>query len=63
MERILNPQFAKYQESFANELRGKGRSDATVIAYAKDIEQLLNLIDDEIIKLKIKLEEYEENEL
>ncbi len=42
MERILNPQFAKYQESFANELRNKGRSDATVIAYAKDIEQLLN---------------------
>ncbi len=42
MERILNPQFAKYQDSFANELRNKGRSDATVIAYAKDIEQLLN---------------------
>ncbi len=42
MERILNPQFAKYQESFAEELRSKGRSEATVIAYAKDIEQLLN---------------------
>lgn len=42
MERISNPLFAKYQESFANELRSKGRSDATVIAYAKDIEQLLN---------------------
>ncbi len=42
LERISNPQFAKYQESFANELHSKGRSDATVIAYAKDIEQLLN---------------------
>ncbi len=42
MERISNPQFAKYQESFANELREKGRSEATIIAYAKDIEQLLN---------------------
>lgn len=42
MERILNPQFAKYQGSFAEELRNKGRSEATVIAYAKDIEQLLN---------------------
>ena len=42
MEKILNPQFAKYQEDFANELRSKGRSEATVVAYAKDIEQLLN---------------------
>ena len=42
MERITNPEFAKYQNTFTQELRGKGRSEATVIAYAKDIEQLLN---------------------
>jgi len=42
LERISNPEFAKYQESFTQELRSKGRSEATVIAYAKDIEQLLN---------------------
>jgi len=42
LERITNPEFAKYQNTFTQELRGKGRSEATVIAYAKDIEQLLN---------------------
>ncbi len=42
MEKVLNPQFAKYQEEFINELRNKGRSESTIIAYAKDIEQLLN---------------------
>jgi site-specific recombinase XerD len=42
LEKVLNPQFAKYQEEFINELRNKGRSESTIIAYAKDIEQLLN---------------------
>ena len=42
MEKVLNPQFSKYQEEFINELRNKGRSESTIIAYAKDIEQLLN---------------------
>ncbi|KKP45907.1 MAG: site-specific tyrosine recombinase XerC, integrase/recombinase XerC [candidate division WS6 bacterium GW2011_GWF1_33_233] len=42
MERISNPDFAKQQSSFTQELRTRGRSEATVIAYAKDIEQLLN---------------------
>lgn len=42
MEKVLNPQFAKYQEEFLNELHNKGRSESTIIAYAKDIEQLLN---------------------
>ncbi|MDY0097243.1 MAG: tyrosine-type recombinase/integrase [Candidatus Dojkabacteria bacterium] len=42
MERITNPEYAKYQNTFTQELRSKGRSEATVIAYAKDIEQLLN---------------------
>ena len=42
MERITNPEYAKLQANFTQELRNKGRSEATVIAYAKDIEQLLN---------------------
>lgn len=42
LEKITNPDFAKQQALFTDELRSKGRSEATVIAYAKDIEQLLN---------------------
>ena len=42
MEKITNPDFALQQNNFVEELRSKGRSEATVIAYAKDIEQLLN---------------------
>jgi len=66
LERILNPQFAKYQESFANELRGKGRSDATVIAYAKDIEQLLNFFSSKgVVKINdtsiVDLEAYKKH--
>jgi len=40
--KILNPQFAKLQDDFTKDLREKGRAEATIIAYAKDIEQLLN---------------------
>jgi site-specific recombinase XerD len=39
---ITNPSFLTQQQDFTTELRGKGRSEATVIAYAKDIEQLVN---------------------
>jgi len=42
LDKIINPEFAKQQNNFTEELRSKGRSEATVIAYAKDIEQLLN---------------------
>jgi len=42
LDKITNPEFAKQQNNFTTELRTKGRSEATVIAYAKDIEQLLN---------------------
>ena len=38
MEKVLNPQVSKYQEELINELRNKGRSESTIIAYAKDIE-------------------------
>ena len=44
LERITNPEYAKLQANFTQELRNKGRSEATVIAYAKDIEQLLNYL-------------------
>lgn len=42
MGNINNTEFSKYQKAFTDELNEKGRSGATVIAYAKDIEQLLN---------------------
>lgn len=42
MGSIKNPEFKNHHDSFINDLKGKGRSDATIIAYSKDIEQLLN---------------------
>lgn len=54
MSAINNTTFAKYQKSFTEELNEKGRSGATVIAYAKDIEQLLNYFTaDGITDMKI----------
>lgn len=44
MDKITNPNFAQQHNLFTQELRSKGRSEATVIAYAKDIEQLLNFV-------------------
>ncbi len=42
MNGINNNTFQVLQNGFVDELRKRGRSEATVIAYAKDIEQLLN---------------------
>ena len=42
MGKVNNPKFATVHQGFIKELDEKGRSGATVIAYAKDIEQLLN---------------------
>jgi site-specific recombinase XerD len=42
MDKILNPDFAKQHALFTQELKNRGRSEATVIAYSKDIEQLIN---------------------
>jgi len=42
MVKINNPKFAEIHKGFIIELREKGRSEATIIAYSKDIEQLLN---------------------
>jgi site-specific recombinase XerD len=38
---ITNPKFSEYRKLFIEDLRKKGRSEATIIAYAKDIEQIL----------------------
>ena len=42
MVKINNPKFAEIHKGFIVELGEKGRSEATIIAYSKDIEQLLN---------------------
>lgn len=42
MGSIKNPEFKNQHDTFITDLKGKGRSDSTVIAYSKDIEQLLN---------------------
>lgn len=44
---INNPNFEEKRNKFIGDLRSKGRSEATVIAYAKDIEQLLNFFSKE----------------
>lgn len=44
MGQINNSQFQGLHDEFVQSLSSKGRSDATVIAYAKDIEQLLNFL-------------------
>lgn len=44
MSGINNPNFKEKAELFTQDLSGKGRSEATIIAYAKDIEQLLNYL-------------------
>ncbi|MCK9368900.1 tyrosine-type recombinase/integrase [Candidatus Dojkabacteria bacterium] len=41
MSAIKNPEFAKLHGIFEEELKKKSRSNSTVIAYSKDIEQLL----------------------
>lgn len=42
MGKINNPKFSDTHKGFIKELQEKGRSESTVIAYSKDIEQLLN---------------------
>lgn len=53
MSAIKNPEFVKYHNIFVEELKKKSRSNSTVIAYAKDIEQLLAFFSSRgIIELK-----------
>lgn len=47
MGEVQNENFKAHHDSFQEELKNKGRSNSTVIAYAKDIEQLLNFLDKE----------------
>ena len=44
MGAINNPNFEEKRNNFIGDLRSKGRSVATVIAYAKDIEQLTEFL-------------------
>jgi len=44
---INNPTFEKRAQVFIEDLKSKGRSEATVIAYSKDIEQLVNFFSKE----------------
>jgi integrase/recombinase XerD len=63
---INNPNFEKRSQTFVTDLQSKGRSESTVIAYSKDIEQLLNFLSKEGINAleNVKtenLEKYKQN--
>lgn len=47
MSSINNPNFEKRSQEFVTDLQSKGRSESTIIAYSKDIEQLLNFFSKE----------------
>lgn len=66
MSAINNPNFAKKAQAFVEDLQAKGRSESTVIAYSKDIEQLVNFFSKEGISsledVKTEdLEKYKQN--
>jgi len=42
VSKITNIEYKQYHDIFIESLKEKGRSESTVIAYAKDLEQLLN---------------------
>jgi site-specific recombinase XerD len=44
---INNPQFKERRDAFIKDLEAKGRAESTIIAYSKDIEQLLNFLSKE----------------
>ncbi len=46
MSKINNPKFNDTHKGFIKELEEKSRSESTVIAYSKDIEQLLNFFSE-----------------
>lgn len=58
---INNVNFKEKAELFAKDLASKGRSESTIIAYAKDIEQLLNYFSKKgVISLdKVTIEDLE----
>jgi site-specific recombinase XerD len=44
---INNPKFEEQRDAFVKDLEEKGRAESTIIAYSKDIEQLLNFLSEE----------------
>lgn len=44
---INNPKFEERRDAFVKDLEEKGRAESTIIAYSKDIEQLLNFLSEE----------------
>ena len=53
MIKVKNENFARYHKDFIDDLTKKGRAESTVIAYSKDIEQLLNFFSEKgILKLE-----------
>ena len=46
MIKVKNENFAQYHKDFLEDLTNKGRAESTVIAYSKDIEQLLNFFSE-----------------
>jgi site-specific recombinase XerD len=51
--KVKNENFAQYHKDFIEDLKKKGRAESTVIAYSKDIEQLLNFFSEKgILKLE-----------
>ncbi len=62
MTKITNPEFQKLHKNFVNELESKNRSESTVIAYSKDIEQLLGYFEERGVNdlKKITIDDLEE---
>jgi len=58
---INNPKFEERREAFVKDLEEKGRAESTIIAYSKDIEQLLNFLSEEGITSleEVKIEDLE----
>jgi site-specific recombinase XerD len=51
--KVKNENFAQYHDDFIEDLKKKGRAESTIIAYSKDIEQLLNFFSEKgIMKLE-----------
>lgn len=61
MGSIKNPNFKERRDAFVKDLEEKGRAESTIIAYSKDIEQLLNFLSEQGTSSleEVKVEELE----
>lgn len=61
MGSIKNPNFEEKRDAFVKDLEERGRAESTIIAYSKDIEQLLNFLSKEGVSSleEVKIEELE----